>query len=93
MTYTGEDYTALPPHECAPGCRHQRREDTMTTAAAAGTPQDCRGCGDPTDQLDLFPGGVCLACWAKSPEGRRMPTADEVVRMWGGPVRRKGRTR
>lgn len=51
--------------------------------------KDCTKCGASTDELALFPGGVCLDCWAKSPEGRRMPTADEVVQMWGGPVRRK----
>ena len=48
---------------------------------------DCRKCSTPTDRLELFPGGVCLNCWAQSPEGHRMPTADEVTRMWGGPVR------
>jgi hypothetical protein len=53
----------------------------------------CTGCGTPTGQLELFPGGLCLDCWAKSPEGRRMPTADEVVAMWGGPVRRGRRSR
>jgi hypothetical protein len=45
---------------------------------------DCRQCGTPTDRLALFPGGVCLDCWAKSPEGQRMPTAGEIRRMWGG---------
>lgn len=44
----------------------------------------CTSCKAPTEPLDLFPGGVCLTCWAKSPEGQRMPTADEVVAMWGG---------
>jgi hypothetical protein len=44
----------------------------------------CTSCKTKTDPLALFPGGVCLTCWAKSPEGRRMPTADEVVALWGG---------
>ena len=44
----------------------------------------CVKCATPTDNLAVFPGGVCLACWAVSPEGRRMPTADELVAMWGG---------
>ena len=48
----------------------------------------CTKCDTVTDRLALFPGGVCLACWAQSPEGRRMPTADEVTAMWGGTVRR-----
>ncbi len=64
----------------------------MTTTPPAQQPDDdttaCTSCGTPTDPLAVFPGGACLACWAASPEGRRMPTADEVVRMWGGPVRR-----
>lgn len=48
---------------------------------------DCTRCATPTDMLAVFPGGVCLTCWADSPEGRRMPTADELVAMWGGPSR------
>ena len=54
-------------------------------------PAPCTGCGTPTDRLAVFPGGVCLACWAQSPEGRRTPTADEVAGMWGGPARRRRR--
>jgi len=52
-------------------------------------PEDCARCGTPVDPLALFPGGVCLECWKQTPEGRRMPTADEVVRAWGGPARRR----
>jgi len=44
----------------------------------------CTRCGSCVDPLEVFPGGVCLSCWAVSPEGRRMPTADELVAMWGG---------
>lgn len=44
----------------------------------------CTRCGSDVDPLEVFPGGVCLPCWAVSPEGRRMPTADELVTMWGG---------
>jgi hypothetical protein len=45
---------------------------------------NCATCGNETDRLELFPGDVCLTCWANSPEGRRMPTANELVAMWGG---------
>lgn len=44
----------------------------------------CVSCGHEVDRLEVFPGGVCLACWSVSPEGRRMVSADELVRMWGG---------
>jgi hypothetical protein len=44
----------------------------------------CATCGTTVDALDVFPGGVCLTCWAASPEGQRMPTATELTRMWGG---------
>jgi hypothetical protein len=47
----------------------------------------CATCAATVDPLEVFPGGVCLACWAASPEGSRMPTADEVVALWGGPVK------
>lgn len=43
----------------------------------------CKSCQVETDRLDLFPGDVCLACWAKSPEGRHLPTADELRQMFG----------
>ena len=65
--------------------------DSPEAAEAEGHAHDvlahhkpCTSCKAPTDPLALFPGGVCLTCWAKTPEGRRMPTADEVVAMWGG---------
>jgi hypothetical protein len=57
----------------------------------AEDPEPCTGCGNPVEALAVFPGGVCLDCWARSPEGRRMPTADEVTAMWGGPVRTRNR--
>jgi hypothetical protein len=44
----------------------------------------CKTCHAEQSYLEEFPGGICLDCYAKSPEGRRMPTADEVVGMWGG---------
>lgn len=52
------------------------------------TTKPCTSCKAPVDRLEVFPGGVCPTCWAKSPEGSRMPTAEEVVALWGGPVRR-----
>lgn len=48
------------------------------------TDVDCTQCRTPTDWLAVFPGGLCVNCYAVSPTGRRMPTAAEVVRMWGG---------
>lgn len=53
----------------------------------------CTTCDKAHDLLESFPGNLCLACYAESPEGRRMPTADELVAMWGGPVRRTRRPR
>lgn len=51
--------------------------------------QPCASCTTPVGPLEVFPnadgaGILCLACYADSPDGRRMPTADEVVQMWGG---------
>lgn len=52
--------------------------------------QKCVICGREVDPLEVFPApeGVegirCLDDYANSPEGRRMPTADEIVNMWGG---------
>lgn len=46
--------------------------------------KNCTKCETLTHVYELFPGDVCLTCWADSPEGRRMPTAGELVAMWGG---------
>lgn len=46
----------------------------------------CPGCRHTVDPLEVFPGGLCLTCWAESPEGRRMPKAAELTAMWGGRV-------
>lgn len=45
---------------------------------------NCTACSATADALEEFPGGVCLTCWAASPEGQRMPTAAELTAMWGG---------
>ena len=48
------------------------------------TPLLCTGCGQPIEPLTDFPGPLCLTCYAKSQEGAPMPTADDIVSMWGG---------
>lgn len=47
----------------------------------------CATCGNERDELERFPGRLCVDCWAQTPKGRYVPTADELTRMWGGPVR------
>ena len=42
----------------------------------------CKGCQAATDPLDLFPGNVCLNCWAESEEGNKPLTAESVAGMW-----------
>jgi hypothetical protein len=44
----------------------------------------CETCGEPLEELEAFPGGVCLDCYARTADGSRMPTADELTAMWGG---------
>jgi hypothetical protein len=48
----------------------------------------CAACGAPVGALEVFPGGICVDCYAQTPAGRRMPTAAELVAMWKGPARR-----
>ena len=63
------------------------------------TERKCHQCGKGVGRLEGFPAATgavgvrCLDCYASSAEGRRMPTAEEVVRLWGGPVRGKGKGR
>lgn len=49
----------------------------------------CVTCHNEVHPLEVFPGPLCLTCYAKTQEDAPMPTADEIVAMWGGPVRRK----
>lgn len=44
----------------------------------------CTRCSETVDELELFPGGICLACYRQTPEANAPLTADDVVRMWGG---------
>lgn len=48
----------------------------------------CKTCKGEIDPLAVFPGPLCLTCYAQTQEDVPMPTAEEVVAMWGGPVRR-----
>jgi hypothetical protein len=51
----------------------------------------CSACQDDVfDALDLFPGDVCLACWAASEEGGRVVSANELTAMWMSNVLQKG---
>lgn len=55
----------------------------MTTSPFT-TPFTCRSCGTSDMEINAFPGDLCLSCYADSDAGRRMPTASELTRMWGG---------
>jgi hypothetical protein len=44
----------------------------------------CTQCKTEVDRLAVFPGGLCLECWAISPEANRQITAQELAQMWGG---------
>jgi hypothetical protein len=44
----------------------------------------CNTCGDEVDPLAVFPGGICLPCYEKTPEGMAPLTDDDIVRAWGG---------
>jgi hypothetical protein len=44
----------------------------------------CTNCKNEVDRLAVFPGGLCLECYAISPEANRIITAQELAQMWGG---------
>lgn len=46
--------------------------------------ETCKGCQAETNTLEIFPGTLCLLCWAKTDEANRPITASELTRMWGG---------
>lgn len=43
-----------------------------------------KDCAKEVRWIDLFPNGLCVDCWAETPEGRYVPTAKELAMMWGG---------
>jgi hypothetical protein len=51
----------------------------------------CPDCGKDVHPLAVFPEGRCLECYKVATANDPMPTADDIVRMWGGPVRRRRR--
>ena len=48
----------------------------------------CAKCGNDTHYLATFPGGICLSCYEKSEEAQRPMSAEEIVGMFKGSVRR-----
>lgn len=49
---------------------------------------NCKQCKAEIDELAVFPGGICVECYAVSPAGRAPLTAEGVAGMWRGVVRR-----
>lgn len=44
----------------------------------------CTSCNAEVDRLALFPGNICVNCYALTEEANRPITSDDLVRMWGG---------
>lgn len=44
----------------------------------------CSTCGTDTDELALFPGGICVNCYAQTPAANAPLTADGIKGMWSG---------
>ena len=44
----------------------------------------CADCLTPLERIDAFPGRLCLDCYAESQRNKPLPTAAEIVNMWGG---------
>ena len=51
------------------------------------SPIKCAKCGADVDPLAVFPQKRCLSCYEKDMAGAPMPTAREIVAMWGGRTR------
>lgn len=47
---------------------------------------NCSKCASVTDTLALFPGGICLDCYALTPAAYAPITAQELARMWGAKI-------
>lgn len=49
---------------------------------------NCKSCAVEVDELAVFPGGICVDCYAKTPEANAPLTGAQVVSMFAGSVRR-----
>ncbi len=38
----------------------------------------CKKCGEETDELAVFPGGICLSCYEKKMEGQPLEKPDFI---------------
>jgi hypothetical protein len=47
---------------------------------------NCTNCQAITDTLALFPGGICVECYAVTPEANAPITAQELARLWGARI-------
>jgi hypothetical protein len=47
---------------------------------------NCANCQAITDTLALFPGGICVECYAVTPEANAPITALELARLWGARI-------
>ena len=45
---------------------------------------NCKECQREVEKLALFPGDVCLDCYAAKPANSRVVSASELTAMWGG---------
>jgi hypothetical protein len=46
----------------------------------------CKSCASEISTLDVFPGGICVDCYAKTPEGNAPLTAEGVADLFRGAV-------
>ena len=44
----------------------------------------CSKCANEVHPLAVFPSGLCVDCYAQTPEANRPITARELAQMWGG---------
>ena len=42
----------------------------------------CASCANEIHKLDVFPGGICVACYSMTPEANAPLTAESVSQMW-----------
>lgn len=46
--------------------------------------ESCTNCAREITRLEVFPAGLCVDCYALTPEANAPITARELARMWGG---------
>lgn len=60
-----------------------RGDSATLTTRERGRKMNCKQCKTEVHPYAIFPGEICVECYAKTEEANRPITAKELAQMWG----------